>query len=107
MDHLRAVLRLAAGHAAEPGLAMIDSRTLCSTLWSERTGDDGGKRKKGSKLHMAVDTIPGRIVPLPSRSAAGNSHSFSFCKWPIALRNAHRDIRTKGGVVLLTVSNAP
>ena len=64
MDDLRAVLRLAAGRTAEPSAAIIDSRTLRSTPESgERAGYDGGKRKKGSKLHMAVDTL-GHLLAL-------------------------------------------
>ena len=55
---LRAVLRLAAGRTAEPSAAIIDSRTLRSTPESgQRAGYDGAKRKRGSKLHMAVDTL--------------------------------------------------
>src|SRR5918997_1286092 len=55
---LRAVLRLAAGREAEPTAAVLDSRTLRSTPESgARAGYDGAKRKKGSKLHMAVDTL--------------------------------------------------
>jgi len=57
-DDLRALLRLAAGRAAEPTAAVLDSRTLRSTPESgARAGYDGAKRKKGSKLHMAVDTL--------------------------------------------------
>ena len=57
-DDLRAVLRLAAGRNPEPTAAVIDSRTLRSTPESgARAGWDGAKRKKGSKLHMAVDTL--------------------------------------------------
>ena len=64
VDDLRAVLRLAAGRTAEPSAAIIDSRTLRSTPQSgERAGYDGGKRKKGSKLHMAVDTL-GHLLAL-------------------------------------------
>ena len=64
VDDLRAVLRLAAGRTAEPSAAIIDSRTLRSTPESgERAGYDGGKRKKGSKLHMAVDTL-GHLLAL-------------------------------------------
>src|ERR671916_209212 len=55
---LRAVLRLAAGRDEEPSAAVLDSRTLRSTPESgARAGYDGAKRKKGSKLHMAVDTL--------------------------------------------------
>ena len=63
-DDLRAVLRLAAGRKAEPSAAVLDSRTLRSTPESgERAGYDGAKRKKGSKLHMAVDTL-GHLLAL-------------------------------------------
>jgi transposase len=62
--NLRAMLRLAAGHKAEPTAAIIDSRTLRSTPESgERAGYDGGKRKKSSKIHMAVDTL-GHLLAL-------------------------------------------
>lgn len=55
---LRAVLRMAAGRSEEPSAAAIDSRTLRSTPESGARADyDGAKRKRGSKLHMAVDTL--------------------------------------------------
>lgn len=64
VDDLRGVLRLAAGRKAEPGAVIIDSRTLRSTPESgERAGYDGGKRKKGSKIHIAVDTL-GHLLAL-------------------------------------------
>ena len=55
---LRALLRLAAGRPEEPSAAIIDSRTLRSTPESgTRAGYDGANRKRGSKVHMAVDTL--------------------------------------------------
>ena len=55
---LRALLRVAAGRAAEPSAAIFDGRTLQSTPESgARAGYDGAKRRKGSKVHMAVDTL--------------------------------------------------
>ena len=61
---LRAVLRLAAGRTEEPTAAIIDSRTLRSTPESgTRAGYDGAKRKRGSKVHMAVDTL-GHLLAL-------------------------------------------
>ena len=43
---------------------IIDSRTLCSTPESGgRAGYDGAKRKKGSKVHVAVDTL-GHLLAL-------------------------------------------
>lgn len=63
-EDLRLVLRLAAGHNAQPSAAIIDSRTLRSTPESgARAGYDGAKRKKGSKLHLAVDTL-GHLLAL-------------------------------------------
>jgi transposase len=61
---LRAVLRLAQGREAEPTAAVMDSRTLRSTPESgHRGGYDGAKRKKGSKIHAAVDTL-GHLLAL-------------------------------------------
>jgi transposase len=55
---LRVVLRVGAGRAPEPTAVIIDSRTLQSTPESgARAGYDGAKRKKGSKIHAAVDTL--------------------------------------------------
>ncbi|KQT59783.1 transposase [Methylobacterium sp. Leaf456] len=61
---LRAVLRMAAAREPEPSAVILDSRTLRSSPESgERAGSDGGKRKRGSKGHLAVDT-PGHVVAL-------------------------------------------
>jgi len=61
---LRVLLRVAAGRAPEPTAAILDSRTLRSTPESgHRAGYDGAKRKKGSKLHLAVDTL-GHLLAL-------------------------------------------
>jgi len=55
---LRALLRLAKGRKEQPTAAIFDSRTLQSTPESgERAGYDGHKRKRGSKTHIAVDTL--------------------------------------------------
>lgn len=61
---LRAILRLAKGRTEQPTAAIFDSRTLQSTPESgERAGYDGHKRKKGSKTHLAVDTL-GHLLAL-------------------------------------------
>lgn len=55
---LRALLRVCAGKRGRPTAAVIDSRTIRSTPESgARSGYDGYKRTKGSKVHMAVDTF--------------------------------------------------
>jgi transposase len=61
---LRAVLRFAEGRDPEPTAAIFDSRTMQSTPESGgRAGDDGAKRQKGSKVHVAVDTL-GHLLAL-------------------------------------------
>ena len=61
---LRGLLRLASGREPEPTAAILDSRTLRSTPESgARGGYDGAKRKKGSKVHAAVDTL-GHLLAL-------------------------------------------
>lgn len=61
---LRVLLRLAKGRSPEPTAAIFDSRTLQSTPESgSRGGYDGHKRKKGSKVHAAVDTL-GHLLAL-------------------------------------------
>jgi transposase len=55
---LRAILRFAAGRQPEPTAAVYDGRTMPSTPESgSRAGYDGSKRRNGSKVHMAVDTL--------------------------------------------------
>lgn len=55
---LREVLRVAKGRKEQPTATIFDGRTMQSTPESgERAGYDGYKRKKGSKVHIAVDTL--------------------------------------------------
>ncbi len=61
---LRALLRVAAGREPEPTAVSIDSRTLQSTPMSGgRAAYDGAKRKRGSTIHSAVDTL-GHLLAL-------------------------------------------
>jgi transposase len=55
---LREVIRLGEGRAPQPTAVILDSRTLQSTPESgARAGWDGAKRRTGSKVHLAVDTL--------------------------------------------------
>lgn len=55
---LRALVRLAEGRPPEPSAVVLDGRLLQSTPESgHRASYDGHKRKKGSKVHVAVDTL--------------------------------------------------
>jgi len=61
---LRAILRMALDRNEEPSAVILDSRTLQSTPESgARAGFDGHKKRKGSKLHAAVDTL-GHLLAL-------------------------------------------
>lgn len=61
---LRELLRLAQGREAKPTAVILDSRTLQGTPESGlRAGYDGHKRKRGSKVHLAVDTL-GHLLAL-------------------------------------------
>lgn len=61
---LRAIVRLALERQADPSAVILDSRTIQSTPESgARAGFDGHKRRKGSKVHMAVDTL-GHLLAL-------------------------------------------
>jgi transposase len=61
---LRVILRVAAERQGSPSAAIMDSRTLQSTPESgARAGFDGHKKRKGSKVHAAVDTL-GHLLAL-------------------------------------------
>jgi transposase len=64
VEDLRMLLREFAGRKAQPTAMILDSRTLQSTPESgARAGYDGAKRRKGSKVHAAVDTL-GHLLAL-------------------------------------------
>lgn len=72
MHDLRVLLRIASGHSAAPGAAIIDSRTVQSTPESgDRAGYNGAKRRKGLKIHAAVDTL-GNLLALHASPASQN-----------------------------------
>src|ERR1700744_6478426 len=55
---LRSIIRVAQERRGQPSAVILDGRTLQSTCESgPRAGYDGYKRKRGSKVHMAVDTL--------------------------------------------------
>lgn len=61
---LRQILRVLAQKQEQPTAVILDGRTLQSTPESGgRAGYDGYKRKKGSKVHAAVDTL-GHLLAL-------------------------------------------
>jgi transposase len=61
---VQSLLREFGGRKGQPSAVCLDSRTLQSTPESgARAGYDGAKRRKGSKVHIAVDTL-GHLLAL-------------------------------------------
>jgi transposase len=66
---LRKIVRLLADRNAQPSATILDGRTLQSTPESgSRAGYDGAKKKNGSKVHAAVDTL-GNLLALKVTAA--------------------------------------
>jgi transposase len=67
---LRVLLRVVDGRTAQPSATILDSRTRQSSPESgHRAGDDGAKRTRGSKVHLAVES-PGPPVGLACHPGA-------------------------------------
>jgi transposase len=68
-EDLRTLLRTRAGREAASSAMILDSRTLQSTPESGgRAGYDGAKKRQGSKVHAAVDTL-GHLLALKVTAA--------------------------------------
>ena len=66
---LREMIRLAMERGPHPTAVILDGRTLQSTPESgRRAGFDGHKKKQGSKVHIAVDTL-GHLLALVTTPA--------------------------------------
>ena len=66
---LRVILRLVNEREPQPSATILDGRTLQSTPESgDRAGYDGAKKKNGSKVHAAVDTM-GNLLALKVTAA--------------------------------------
>ncbi len=66
---LRVILRLVLERDPRPSATILDGRTLPSTPESgRRAGYDGHKKKNGSKVHIAVDTL-GNLLALKVTAA--------------------------------------
>jgi putative transposase len=57
VDTLRERIRTEAGREATPSAACIDTQTVKSTEMGGPVGYDGGKKIKGRKRHILVDTL--------------------------------------------------
>lgn len=62
---LRVLLRQAGGRNPDPSAVIFDGRTLRSSPESgSRAGYDGHKKTRGSKMHIAVDTLGNLLAAL-------------------------------------------
>ncbi|MDD2256551.1 MAG: IS5 family transposase [Bacteroidales bacterium] len=73
MQHLRQVVRKTKGRDASPRIGIIDSRSVRTShhVDSAEYGIDGGKKVKGRKEHIIVDSLG---LPMVARVHAANIH---------------------------------
>jgi transposase len=79
---LRSMIRFASGRQGQPSAVVLDGRTLQSSCESgPRSGYDGYKRKRGSKVHMAVDTLGHLLaVHVTPANAQERAQVFELCE---------------------------
>lgn len=73
MHHLRQVVRKTKGRDSSPSIGIIDSRSVRTSHHVDRAeyGIDGGKKVKGRKEHIIVDSLR---LPMAARVHAANIH---------------------------------
>ena len=75
VSDMRSVIRASEGRRGQPSAVILDGRTLQSSCESgTRAGYDGYKRRNGTKVHMAVDSL-GQLIALTVTAASEQERS--------------------------------
>jgi transposase len=113
---LRSMIRVASGRQGQPSAVVLDGRTLQSSCESgPRSGYDGYKRKRGSKVHMAVDTLGHLLAAAGARrrfmvgAATAVAAAGAVLAAPRAVRaqGALQDVKVSVGRIPWAAANSP
>jgi len=92
LDALRGQLRQEAGRETTPSAACIDTQTVKSTEMGGAVGYDGGKKIKGRKRHIVVDTMGFLLAVVVT---AANLDDGTYAKLVLAKLKAEKYPRLK------------
>ena len=72
MDHLRHQERTRQGRAEEPSAGCVDSQSVKTITYGDSRGFDGGKKVKGRKRHILVDTLGLLVIVIVTAANVGD-----------------------------------